>query len=419
MFLDPSGVHQAAPARHAPRARPLGVAPSHLLTIPLLGPDVPDRVEVIEGGEGMAPLALAMAAEGILTHADLDRTRHHHLLPICAEVFDRWVKAETRHLRFKVAALFTDDWLDHLDLSEICDGSDEVKALQKKGGAISLGLRTDCADYAQIGPKIRALELRHDGLGASVLRILEEAFNVTIGAFGPARAHGAVQCLHWMGEPNHSMTLEEMEWGEDNTLTLFDLGQEHTGDLLIRVEWSYDDKEFNVEHIAWQVPPEVSQLWLKSFDFGANNLLTTDRFFERLPEWCCDLGFRPMPSSQLRRLARRLPAPMARIVRVAADLADLPRPRHGCQHHFWAIDESPYPLLLGWMEDGDMIARMYDDMMEGASQSGEATTVRCCWMYDNASVKEIRAALRDLRRVFAILRGIHPLLIAVATKIFR
>lgn len=418
MLLDNSDLRLRAPRRLSPGAGPVGVAPAHLLTLPLLDAGVPGIVEVVEGGDDLAPFALALAAEGILTHADLDRVRHPHLLPICAEAFDRWVKRETLRMRFKVAALFTDDWLAHLDLSKVDDGSPQVEALKKKAGALSLGLRSDCADYALIGPKVIALELRHPGLGASVLRILEHAFNVTIGAFGPARAYGAVQCLHWMGEGDHQMVLEEMDTQEFNPIECFPIPG-HTGDVLIRVEWSYDEKETFIEHLAWEIPVEAAEVWIKSLDFGANDLLTTDRFFERLPEWCCNLGFRPMPVKKLRRIARRLPAPMAAIVTLAADLAGIPRPRRDDHRHFYAVEESPYPILLGWRNEGDMVARMYDDMMEGASQSGEATSVRCCWMYDPASVREIRSALRDLRRVFAVLRGIHHLLLAVSTRIFR
>jgi hypothetical protein len=413
------------PARPTARAGSGGVAPAHLLTLPRLAPEIPPVIELIEGGDHLSPLALAFVEEGLITHADLDRDRRGHLLPICAAAFDRWVQRESAGIKFQVVATFTDDWPDHFgDLTDSFDvrgGEKAKKRLNESLGGFLLVLRSDEADWALVGPRCTALETWHAGLGASVLRLTETALGQTVGGFGPTTALGVAQQYHWRGEANHNSRLDEMEEEEGSMeLTALEIDPDH-GPVLILLGWGEGCTwNHQVEVATIDLPPELTTFWLRAFDFSGYEFLTTPEFHRHLPEWCCDFSFRPFSARKLREIALtgRMPAGLADIVLFAALLADTMKrhPVKGDHHHFYSIGNSLSPILLGWSREHDMVARMYDDYAQDIVNSGEGTAVRSIWLFKTDNIRSIRAALAGLRNCFAVLRSLHICLNALATR---
>lgn len=416
--------HGPAAGGPAPAAASRPFAAAHLLTLPVLDAGVPRRVEIVENdGGNLLPLALAMAGEGLITHTDLDRDKRGHLLPICTAAFERWVRTESAGLSFSISATFTDNWPAHFedlvgDFS-VRDGEDGLVRLQRRPAALVLVMNTDSSAWALVGPKCTALEKAHPGLGASVLRILENGLDSTIGGFGPGRSLGVAQMLHWRGESDHHEMMNEIEWENDGLdLTDLDIGADH-GPVTFILEWTYDDKEFLREEWTWDIAPDVAVLQLRCFDFGQYDIITKPRFHEYLPEWCCNFGLKTMPPAKLRRLGAKLLPELAAPVLIAADLAAAleKTPPGGDHPAFYAIGESLYPMLLGWAVDTDMVARMYDDMARGTMESGEGTAVRWLTIFNPNSEKQCADAIRQLRACFAIIRRCKVLLDALADHI--
>lgn len=366
-----------------------------------------------------------MIAEGLLKESDTKGQTH--LLPVVTKACERWMRQATAGLRFRVALHFTDDWPTHFpSLTEFSNGDHEGLQESNPAGFV-ITLSSEVSDYCLIGPRCAQLETIHPRLGGAVIAAMEELADMTIGAFGPWNAYGACQHLHWMGEVDHKLRLEEIiecEISHENMdyLTLFEIDEGH-GDICVAVEWKYGpNTPHHIASVTWDIPGDVTSVWIDVLDISELILLKED-FHERCPEWACEHHSNRMTPETLRKLARKIRVPALReCVKVAAELEDAIRthPILSDRGHVPTLWESPHPLVFG-LTDADhcMVARMYDDIVNEAMQAGEYTEVRNCWFFPLNDERAIRKAIRQVKRTFEHLYLLEKALLVVSTKIYR
>lgn len=381
-------------------------------------------VSITHGGDDLAGLAMALAEEGILIDADLDGATH--LLPPIGKACQRWMASISEGLRFKVGLVFTDDWPDHLAdmIGEFgVPDEKEMERLRECKMAMTLMLSTDCSDNCVVGPRCTDLELLHPGLGAAVLGTLTTAFNQTIGTFGPWEATGTVQNLHWMGELDHTLRLEEMQEGNyENVdyLAPFEIDAGH-GAICLVLEWQHGAGAVHHQSVTWEIPQDVTSVWIDALDFS-EWMISKQDFHAALPEWACKYPkrtrFTPL---RLRALAGTIKRKDLRYaVIAAAELEEAMRAANlrSDAKNFYAIENSPTPIILSWNDGQDMVCRMYDDFTQQALESSEATPVRNVWIFPQYSMKSARAALRQVDSTIKLLHVIAKALMALSTKTY-
>lgn len=374
----------------------------------------------------MTGFALAMVSEGILSEADLKGQTH--LLPVVTRACQRWMRHATTGLRFKVGLNFTDDWPAHFEsLTQFSNGEKDQLRLEKPAGFF-FTLSTDSADYALVGPRCRELEAIHPGLGGAVIAALEELGDMTIGFFGPWNAYGACQHFHWWGEIDHTMHLEEIiegeiNWEKTDYLTPLELDAGH-GEVCFEIEWKEGHGLTAIvrsEAVTWRIPRDVTTVWIDCLDIS-ELILTKEEFHEGCPLWACDHHNIRMKPERLRELAKRVRRPdLRKCVLVAADLEDAVRnrPIESDRSEISCMWESPHPLVLGLDDRHCMVGRMYDDICNDASQSGEWTEVRNAWFFGLNDEKKIRHAIRNINKTFEHLHLLEKALLLISTRFNR
>ncbi len=356
----------AFPAQRIIAAAPL--SPQAPLALPTIGPGVPAKVAFISGDEGATDFARWLAEADVLT---LRHWANGNVVASCAHALREFCHAARPRPLAKMTLSFTDDDV-HLSTWSAAPGAYqrqyELKQPPAKLGCLCLHIDSMSPVHLNIGPALRHLETRREGLGQTVLATLDRGLWQSCRGCGPRAAYQWAQYIYWASEADESMR-----------------HQEELDDMLGL--WEQRRKENPKD--AGPKPTLNDVEGFKKSDF--------DR---AIPGWAGSGRIQSWPVRKLQQCRALKPAEQE-IVRATIALKQLLRPRgwfgasdlqlfdHGCSE--------VVPFILRWNGYNDPIGQIYDDVVNNEMEAGEREmdTNAIFAFHDGPS---LRRALKKLRR---------------------
>ncbi len=179
-----------------------------LLSLPVIAPDVPVEIDLSAAGERHLRLVLAMSKLDLLKDEDLASLRRTRMT---SSTLRRLIAAGLTR-RFEPEFTFT-TISAHVQFV-LPDRSQEAHFTSDKDvPQVGMLLTAGQPEWFAVGRALTAIENAQPGLGRAALRYLES----TLCRFGmphtPSGAFEMCQQLHWMGEEDETVAMEE--YGDD------------------------------------------------------------------------------------------------------------------------------------------------------------------------------------------------------------
>lgn len=179
-----------------------------LLSLPVIAPDVPVEIDLSAAGERHLRLVLAMSKLDLLKDEDLSSLRRTRMTSstlrrLIANGLTRRFEPE---FAFKTISA-------HVQFVLPDRSQEEQFTSDKDVPQVAMLLTSSQPEWFAVGRALTAIEDAQPGLGRTSLRYLES----TLCRFGmphtPSGALEMCQMLHWMGEDDETMAMEE--YGDD------------------------------------------------------------------------------------------------------------------------------------------------------------------------------------------------------------
>jgi PRTRC genetic system protein F len=369
------------------------------LALPVVNAAIPDRFTTHGESDPLKRVAETLVDAGILKLAhwqenDLRKTVAHAFTALAQE-----------HLPDPLAkfSLLVVENTSAADLEY--NNGDGVRMTDKaplNHSALVVTFDTEQLCHRVIGPAILKLEAQREGLGQTVLYWLHTAFDRSAHALDPVAAFGWAQYNYWGGEPDEKMRFQE----ELDSLAHFHGAEQNELPAAERKPFDADEAASGIE------------IFRKS-DYDRDIPPWAGSAFVKRPKISLD---------QLRQSGTRFPLPddLKKIFEAVIAVADVLKrqPATLCDtNNFERCRTEMSPYLLRWecvaarggnISKQDCLARIYDDYMNCAAETGEEmldVNAVFAWRDDKSLVGALKRFTQWLRRLRAaenLLRALAP-----------
>lgn len=176
-----------------------------LLSLPTFAPEVPFVIEFTPASERHLRLVLAMSRLGMIQDADLDDLQRTGMSSnaIRCLVEKGWQRQVGQEFNFQTISAFATLILP--------DPSDEQRFTSKEGKPlVGVALSAGQPEWIAIGAFFTAVESLHSGLGMKALSVLDSLLTRFGQAHTPSGVLDICRGLHWYGEDDEAVVLEEL-----------------------------------------------------------------------------------------------------------------------------------------------------------------------------------------------------------------
>lgn len=268
-----------------------------------------------------------------------DITPHWTYDSIIESVLNRWILPYADKLSIFNVKLLASDNLDDfvINYGDSDVNATEVKSrcgLDETEDVISFGVVCPDCNEIFIGKKVAELEENYPGLGVTLLRSLFAALWLTVECQTPDTALDNCRYVHWMGEEDESLCLEEMM-----------------------------EEGCNADEI---------------------DIFRRADFFAHIPEWAVYEGMKDATiwdAAQLEVLAQSGQGESARIAAAILPLLDVSESPYQTSRLGFDVNIAP-ALLVRW-SDTDCIYDVFDDMYRYASEGDSGGEIHRIFLAKN------------------------------------
>lgn len=290
-----------------------------LLTLPTISPEVPALIEFSPAGERHLRLALNMSRLGMIDDEDIARLRKNRIgANALRQVIEAGWLNEVRDVwRFNLLSAYA---------RLVIPTSGDEEFVGANGEAlVGVVINAGTPQWVTVGKAFTEIEALRPGLGRTALGYVESVLSRFGRPHTPGGAFTMCQYLHWHGEGDESLAMEEL--GEDADVPRRDVMFDGVP------EWAYVDYD-----------PNLATVSREEFDVA-----------------CAVAGDHPVSA----------------LLRAIKELRDLDQQPNGFLPGYDSENTDGYipeanepPILLAWAEEEDMLP-IYDDNYQYFAQGGD------------------------------------------------